>query len=75
MGSIKSAFKFDSYKIDKINFEMQKIVGLLQFTGNIDPEAWKINVRIRQPLFLKKERKYIGGVHTTLNLQERGIVN
>ena len=69
MGSIISALKFEAYKIDEVNFEMQKIVELLQFKGVIDPESWKLDIKIRNPFFIKKDKKYIGGIQTSLWLE------
>jgi len=60
VGSIISALKFEAYKIDEVNFEMQKIVELLQFKGVIDPESWKLDIKIRNPFFIKKDENISG---------------
>ncbi len=68
MGSIKSAFQFESYKIDKINLEMLHSLNLLEFKGNIDPELWEFKIGLRKPLYFENNKKYIGGLDFCLKL-------
>ncbi len=65
---MKSAFKFETYKIDVLVFEIKRIIGLLGFAGYIDPNLWKLNITIREPLFSQGQKKYIGGIDTGLYL-------
>ncbi len=65
---MKSALKFETYTIDVLVFEIKRIIGLLDFTGNIDPDLWKLNISFREPLFSQGQKKYIGGIDTGLCL-------
>jgi len=65
---MNSAFKFESYKIDTLVFEIKRIYGLLEFSGVFDPTAWKLNISVREPIFVQSQKKYIGGVDTGLYL-------
>ncbi len=67
-GSVKSAFSFESYKIDDISFEMKKYVELLEYTGNFDSNAWVPHVEIGKPVYLVKEQKYISSLEVKLQL-------
>ena len=63
---MKSAFKFESYKVDTVRFDIQRIFGLLEVTGNIDPNLWKLSINIREPLYFKTQKKYLGGLDTSI---------
>ena len=65
---ISSSFKFESYKIDFIHFEIQKTLQLLSLTGGINPDAWHFSVNIASPLFSKSHNKYISSIKTGLML-------
>jgi hypothetical protein len=65
---MKSAFKFETYKVDVLIFEIKRILGLLEFAGNIDPNLWKLSISVREPLYSKGQKKYIGGLDTSLCL-------
>ena len=68
MGSITSTFRFESYKIDHIAFEMKKIIPLLETTGNIDPKAWRFSINLAKPLYSKSHKKYISALRAELKL-------
>ena len=68
MGSIGSVFRFESYKIDHILFQMKKIIQLLETTGNIDPKAWKFSVSIGKPIYSKSHKKYVSNLRAGLLL-------
>lgn len=65
---MKSSFKFETYKVDVLIFEVKRIVGLLEFAGNIDPNSWKLSIAVREPLYSQSRKKYIGGLDTNLCL-------
>lgn len=68
MGGITSSFRFESYKIDHIFFEMKKILQLLETTGNIDPKAWRFSVSIGKPIYISSHKKYISNLRAGLLL-------
>lgn len=61
-GSIESEFKFVSYKIDSVRFQMEKSIGLLLFNGNIDPADIEFQVAIHSPFYFKPKQIYICGL-------------
>jgi len=67
---MKSEFKFESYKIDTLNLSTAKTVDLLNFKGNIPTEKWNIDIRIRNPLYIKSRSSYISGLNIKLNVLE-----
>lgn len=68
MGSIESDFQFESYKIDKVELNMQHTFGLLELKGNIDESLWELKISIRDPLFSHSQKKYVGGLDAGLYL-------
>lgn len=69
---IKSAFQFESFKIDKVNFKSKPNIGWLRFKSYIPNEEWDFNISFRQPLFFQKESVYIGGMDAHLILKDSG---
>jgi preprotein translocase subunit SecB len=65
-GSVKSAFKFESYKIDSLHLESKKDLRLLAVNEAIPSEDWNIDLRLRRPLFFEAENLYIGGVEARI---------
>lgn len=65
---MKSSFRFETYKVDGLVFEVKRIVGLLEFAGNIDSNLWKLSITVREPLYSQSQKKYIGGLDTSLCL-------
>lgn len=65
---MKSAFKFESYKVDIVRLDIQRIMGLIELTGNIDPSLWNMSLTLREPLYFKKQNKYLGGLDTLLTV-------
>ena len=61
MGSIISSLQFLSFKIDKMSLDVVNTthVILKSYSSNDD---WFFSVRIRHPVYLVKEKMYIGGV-------------
>lgn len=68
MGSIKSEFQFESYKIDSFKFSSAQLVSLLEFQGEIKSHDWKIDYIFRNPLYIESIKKYIGGLDIRLRL-------
>ena len=68
--SITSSFKFESYKIDSINYVMTPDIGLLAFKGIFNEDLWNFSISIKHPLYLKKDKKYIGGLKCNLSLMD-----
>jgi preprotein translocase subunit SecB len=66
---MKSAFKFLSYKIDNIKFEILRELGLLEFNQGFSGHPWEISIGIREPLFFKAAKKYVGGLDTVFLLK------
>jgi hypothetical protein len=66
---MKSAFKFLSYKIDNIKFEILRELGLLEFNQGFSRYPWEISIGIREPLFFKASKKYVGGLDTVFSLK------
>ncbi len=62
MGGIESTFHFESYKIDSLHLEMKRTLGMLEFRGNIDPKTLRLDVSFREPLYMKSQKKYLGGL-------------
>jgi len=59
---MNSKFKFITYKIDTMHFNMHKNVNLLLLNQSFDPEAFKVNISFRNPIFAQKENVYIAGM-------------
>jgi hypothetical protein len=64
--AIKSEFRFEGYKIDTINFETIPEVSFLEISNALNPKGWKFEIAIRPPLFLKNEKKYVGGLDMSI---------
>lgn len=62
MGSIISSFRFEGYKIDRILYGTIPDVGFLEVIGTLPSEGWKFDIGIRQPLYFKSKKKYVGGM-------------
>jgi len=62
MRGIKSAFEFESYKIDSLHLEMKRVLGVLEFRGNIDQKTLLLDISFREPLYIKRQKKYVGGL-------------
>lgn len=65
---IESSFKFENYKIDKLNFHMINTFGMLEFAACIPENLWKLSISIREPFYIQSKQKYIGGLDTDLYL-------
>lgn len=70
MGRIESAsvFQFESYKIDSVHLEMKRLVGLLEFRGCVDPESIKLEIGLRNPIYIKSKKRYIGSLELSLSV-------
>lgn len=62
MGSIISSFRFEGYKVDRILYETIPDVGFLGTIGTLPSEGWQFDIGIRQPLYFKSKKKYVGGM-------------
>src|SRR3990172_2882569 len=62
MSDVISNFRFEGYKVDRIKYETIPDLQFLKTTGTLAPEGWIFEIAMRQPLFLKKEKKYVGGM-------------
>ena len=60
-GGINSSFQFQTYKIDRIEYQTTHDIGLLQRYEAIDTDKFEIFFRIRVPNRIKKEKIYISG--------------
>src|SRR4030065_72445 len=58
MSDVISNFRFEGYKVDRIKYETIPDLQFLKTTGTLAPEGWIFEIAMRQPLFLKKEKKY-----------------
>ncbi len=67
-GGIISAFRFDSYKVDFLNYRMKPNVAMLSAQGIPDNTSWKMEFAFRQPMYLKIPKKYVAGVNLKLSL-------
>ena len=63
-----SAFQFLSYRIHYLRMTAQGTFSTYQ--GQIvDPnDVWRISLNVREPIFYKKTKAYLGGVDLALNL-------
>ncbi len=61
-----SAIRFESYKIDRITFEMQHSINLL--AANVISDTWDLSFAIGKPLFSKSHKKYISTLQAKLQL-------
>ncbi|KAB1443574.1 protein-export chaperone SecB [Pseudodesulfovibrio senegalensis] len=68
MGSIRSDFKFNSFKVDKFIFNVEPFVELIEDQSVIDPSAWEIDFKIRVPSYFVKRGVYLGGLDIRLAL-------
>ena len=73
MGSIKSSFQFISYKIDRFKFDIKPYLGILESNKSVDENLWKIKIAIRQPIYFKSEKRYVGGLDVLLELDSPNI--
>lgn len=64
--SVVSAFKFESYKVDKFNFQAAQSLDLLLFKGLIPEEELVFNIVIRHPIYFEKVKVYVGGINISL---------
>lgn len=64
--SIKSAFRFEGYKVDTVSFEASPMLDFLGYMGNIPTDAWSLGISFRNPLFFEGENAYVGGMDVTL---------
>ncbi len=67
-GSLKSEFRFLSYKIDEEKLWILRDIGVLQFDCNYEKHEWKLDVNIRQPIYFKTEKIYVCGLDAVLQL-------
>ncbi|QVW35925.1 protein-export chaperone SecB [Geobacter sulfurreducens] len=65
---INSTFKFESYKVDKLQLTAKPDLSLLGYTGNIPAQEWTLDLSIRNPLYFKSEKAYVGGMDMSLSL-------
>lgn len=70
--SIISSFKFISYKIDEFNFEMSKHVSLLSINKNIIEKS-EINIGLKQPIFMKKDNRFISGIDCKITIMSNNV--
>lgn len=70
--SIISSFKFISYKIDEFNFEMSKHVSLLSINKNIIEKS-EINIGLKQPIFMKKDNRFITGIDCKITIMLNNV--
>jgi len=66
---MKSGFRFLSYKIDNIKFSSIRDLGLLEFSQGFGGYPWEISIGIREPLYFKGAKKYVGGLDTVFSLK------
>ncbi len=68
MARIESAsdFQFESYKIDSVRLEMKRVLGLLEFRGCIDPESVELKIELRESIYIKSTKRYIGSLELGL---------
>lgn len=66
-GSIKSDFRFEGYKIDRISFDTIPSVNFLGITASLPSQGWRSEIGIRQPVFFKSTKQYVGGLDIILN--------
>ena len=64
-----SEFQFKSYKIDRFNYQMSPYFQLLEVNEPIDQNLWEVQIGLRQPVFSKKQKAYIGGLDIRLRLE------
>ncbi|KJR43273.1 preprotein translocase subunit SecB [Candidatus Magnetoovum chiemensis] len=62
MGGITSSFRFEGYKIDRINYETINSTEFIEITKTLDPSGWRFAIGIKNPLFFKSLNKYVGGM-------------
>lgn len=65
-GGVASAFRFDSYKIDRISYESIPNLNFLGLMGTLDPKGWKFDISFREPLYFKYQKKYVGAIDVTI---------
>jgi hypothetical protein len=68
MCSVEATFQFESYKVDSLRLEMKRILGLLEFQGCIDPKNLHFQIAIRDPIYYKRQKRYLGGISLNLRL-------
>jgi hypothetical protein len=74
-GGITASFQFSSYKIDSMQLKMKQALGLLELNGMIKPSLWDFQIGIRQPIFFKTRKCYVGGVDAKLLLYPKEMTD
>ena len=69
-GSVKSAFQFITYKIDRFSLESQTLVDLVK-VRIADEKFWKADYGFRTPYFFKQRKEYVGGINLRLQLFDK----
>lgn len=64
-----SEFQFKSYKIDRFRYQMTPYLQLLEINETFDQNLWELEIGVRQPLFSKGQKAYIGGLDIRLSLE------
>lgn len=66
---LASSFQFISYKVDAFHFSMEKNIVVLEVAQRLDDSAWKMDISIRNPVFLEERNQYLAGVRCVLVLR------
>lgn len=66
--SIKSEFKFISYKVDKLEYSLKPDINLLEFKEYLPSDQWNIEMAIRQPSFFAEKAIYVAGLDINIEL-------
>lgn len=68
VGSVKSAFSFESYKVDDLKLYAAPNISLLSFRGVIPEDEWHVSLSIREPHYFEENSAYVGGLDLSLAL-------
>lgn len=69
--SLKSQFRFLSYKIDEIKLSILNDIGVVQFDCNYEDCEWKQGISIRNPVFFTSPKIYLCGINSKVELKHK----
>jgi hypothetical protein len=67
-GSIKSDFRFLSFKVDEIKLSIVHDIGVVQFDCNYENCEWNQGISIRNPVYFEDSKIYLCGLDSAIKL-------
>ncbi|MHB8772628.1 MAG: protein-export chaperone SecB [Syntrophales bacterium] len=67
-GSVKSDFRFLSFKIDEIKLSILHDIGVVQFDCNYEKCEWNQGISIRNPVYFESSKVYLCGLDSAIKL-------